>query len=477
MSSSYPPFGNASARPCQRCGMPLPPNEVYCGNCGQYNTPAQSNNAVAQSSSGMSWGAAPQATYSPHANGSQQWGQPPAQAGQSTPNSPFGGFPVPQQPFGAPGQAYQAYQPQQPSPGNNFYGAPPGQQPNTNNFYATPGQSGGFYGASAPPFHPQSGEFPPGNTNSYPPAGFAQPPSQPVTGGFFPGAANNYSPTGFAQPPSQPVTGGFAPGAMNGYQPAGFAQPPEKKRGPRPAIIIGIIVLLILIIGGSFGGYEYLKKHSTSTNAQVTPTIAPTPVPKGPPLFSDAFTNNKNGWDTVSQSGAYSVKIGNGALALEDDNNKLLWELVPGGRNFKDFFLTTDTVLSKGTQGDGYGIYIRGASNQNIDIATYYRFELYGDGTFAVFKGTVDTSGTSKSSLLVNYTTSSAILKQGQVNHIAISAKGSTISLVVNGQTLTTISDNSYTSGSIALFISNLPNTPPGAQATFSNLVIYPPQS
>jgi len=37
MSSMYPPYDDASARRCQRCGRPLAPNEVYCGTCGEYN--------------------------------------------------------------------------------------------------------------------------------------------------------------------------------------------------------------------------------------------------------------------------------------------------------------------------------------------------------------------------------------------------------------------------------------------------------
>ena len=120
--------------------------------------------------------------------------------------------------------------------------------------------------------------------------------------------------------------------------------------------------------------------------------------------------------------------------------------------------------------------YIRGASNQNLDIATYYRFELYGDGTFAIFKGTVDGTGTSTSTSLVKNSPSPAIQKQGKVNHIAISAKGPTMSLIVNGQTLKIVTDNTYASGSIAFFVSNLPAAPSGAQATFSNFIIYPPQ-
>jgi hypothetical protein len=264
---------------------------------------------------------------------------------------------------------------------------------------------------------------------------------------------------------------------MGGHQLGNFVQPPQRKSGPRATLIIGMVILLVVIIGAGVLGYFSLIKSRGSATSQTTLTPTPTPVPKGKPLFNDPFTDNKNAWDTTSRTGQFSVKIGNGSLVLEDDNNKLLWELVPGGRIFKDFFLTTDVVLSKGTADNGYGIYIRSASNQNVEIATYYRFELYGDGTFAIYKGTVDANGTSKSNFLVNYTASSAILKGGQVNHIAIGAKGSSMTFIVNGQTLKTIFDNSYTSGSVAMFVSNLPNTTPGAQATFSNFVIYPPQS
>src|SRR6266566_7108275 len=124
MSSSYPSFGNAPARPCQRCGRPLPPNEVYCGNCGQYNA-IQLNNSVAQPSSGPSWGVAPpQTSSSSDQNEGFQWGQPPVQAPQ---NNPISGYSVPQQPFGPSSQ-----------PGN-LYGTS-AQQSNTDNFYEAPGQ-------------------------------------------------------------------------------------------------------------------------------------------------------------------------------------------------------------------------------------------------------------------------------------------------------------------------------------------------
>lgn len=251
--------------------------------------------------------------------------------------------------------------------------------------------------------------------------------------------------------------------------------PPERKGGPKVGLIITVILLLILVVGGGIGGYYYVK-HSNTPAAQSTPTTAPTPTPTGNALFSDTFANNNKGWDLTTKAGEFSVKVGGGSMALEDDNNKLLWELIPGGKTFSDFYVTVDATLSKGTQSNGYGIYIRGSSNQTIDIATYYRFEIYGDGSFAIFKGTVDSTGVSNSSVLVNYTNASVIQKQGHVNHIAINAKGSTLTFYVNGQVVKIVTDNTYNTGSIALFVSNLPHTTAGAQATFANLAIYPPQ-
>lgn len=375
MSSIYPPYGSAPTQLCQRCGRPLPPNEVYCSNCGLVNTPSQPNNAPTQSPSGISWGSTPPGTDQP---GGQPWRQSLAQ----------------------------------PSP--------------------------------------------PPSASGFQTSGYAQPP-----------AMDGYQQPGFANPP-----------AMNGYQSGGFApQAEERSRRPKIGMILTIVVILLVAVGGSIGGFTYLKKHSASTTTQVSPTVAPTPIPQGKPLFSDPFQNNNAGWDLTSKPGEFSIKISNGSMVLEDDNNKLFSELIPGGRNFNDFFFTVDAALSKGTQSNGYGIYFRGASNQLFDIATYYRFELYGDGTFAIYKGSVDGTGTSTSTFLVNYSQSPALQKQGNVNHIGISAKGPTMTFVVNGQTLKIVTDNTYSSGSIALFVSNLPHTTPGAQATFSNLVIYPPRS
>ena len=380
MSSMYP-----STRLCERCGRPLTPNEVYCGTCGQYNSPPPAGGPAAGTPPpGIAWGGpSPQTNYGGGQSAEQQWGQNPS---STVPNNPFGG-------------------------------------------------------------------------------GFVQQP-------MYPGSSYAPPPSPYFAPPPGPATG-FQQDIMNGYKPAGYSQPP-RKGGPSIGFIVAIVILLLVLVGGGFFGYRYITDHNNKV-ITITPTAAPSPTPSKPPLFSDSFQDNKNGWDLTSIAGKFSVKVGGGSIVLEDDDNRLLYELLPGGKTYGNFHLNVDSQLSKGDPNNGYGIYIRGSSNQNSYLATYYRFELYGDGTYAVFKGSIDANGNSQSSKLVDYTSNAAIQKVGNINHITLIANGPSVSFIVNGQTLITVTDNSYTSGSAALFVSNLPApTPPVAQATFNNLVVYP---
>ncbi|MDQ2906167.1 MAG: DUF1080 domain-containing protein [Chloroflexota bacterium] len=279
---------------------------------------------------------------------------------------------------------------------------------------------------------------------------------------------------GFQQPQQFQQPSGFQSGV---YPPSndGFGLPPTRKRGPGIGLIVGIVLLVVVLLGAGTGSYLYLNRSSTGNTPAATPvTTAPTAIPVGPLLFKDSFMDNQNHWDTTSAQGKYSVKLGNGSLVLEDDENTLFPELLPN-KTFDNFTLTVDASLSKGDPNSGYGIYTRMALNQNTGLpTTYYRFELYGDGTYGIFKGALDATGAIQSSKII-YGRHPAIQKQGSVNHITVVAKGTTMSLVVNGQTLYTFSDTSYRSGVTALFVSNVPQTPPGAQATFANLAIYQP--
>jgi hypothetical protein len=211
-----------------------------------------------------------------------------------------------------------------------------------------------------------------------------------------------------------------------------------------------------------------------TTKPAITHTISYS-TPKVAPLFADNFIAD-SGWNLQSVRGNYAVIINNNTLTMEVDKNKLLWELMPGQASYGDFMLTVDAVLSRGDQNNGYGVYIRGASNPGSDLASYYRFELYGDGSYAIFKGTVGQGGKSIETKIVNYTLDPAIQKQGKTNRIIIIAKGPSMSFIVNDHLLKTFSDDSYARGSVALFASNLPEANPGMQVQFSKFALYPVQ-
>lgn len=426
MSSMYPSYGGVPTKQCPRCGVSLAVNETRCANCGYYMAPvsAQGNGSAQQ---GVPWnGGAPTMSNQQNQTNNQQWQQFPVANGYAQSSAPSTGF-----------NGQQQYM-RQSNPSNYQFPAIP----------ATPTGNGNYLGSHTPPV----------NTDRYYGVSSSQ---QPSSQAFSSSPTNN------------PQTG-----SINAAPFTASYLPKPRKRGPDMKIIIGTTALLVVLIIGGVIGYTLLKapKQQASTGSGST-TTAPIPTPQGTPLFKDTFKDNAQQWNLLSEQGKFSAAIANNSLVLEDDNNQLLWVAVPGGKTFSDFNLYVDATLSKGEQNNGYGIYIRGAIGANNDFSTYYRFEFYGDGTFAVFKGGVDGAGNATSSRIVDYMQSPVIQKQGTVNHIEIAAKGSAMILFVNGKIVKTITDGSYAGGAVALFVSNLKGSRPVAQATFANFAIYPPQA
>lgn len=284
----------------------------------------------------------------------------------------------------------------------------------------------------------------------------------------MPGQGTDFSNNGYDMAPQQNANYFYPSTSYDMYA----RSSPQEKRNSGVGFVVGVGLLIILLVGGGLAGYYYFIMHHAQNSTSRNSTSSAVVTPTAPPLFSDTFTSNNMGWDLTSYPGKFSVKVGGGSLVLEDDQNKLLWEIVPN-KNYSDFRLDVNAKLTSGDPNNGYGVFIR-ASDQGGGLGTYYRFELYGDGTFAIFKGSLDASGTPQSAIVQGYVVNPAIAKIGQVNHITIVSKGPNMTLIVNGQKIYTYTDDNYKGGSIALFVSNLPKLTPGAQATFTKLAIYP---
>jgi len=415
MASMYPNAGGAAARPCMRCGTMIVFNQSQCPQCGMYNPlPLQ-----------------------------PQFGQHnamPGGNGQIPPSSPMGaGWPRATGQLGGAGWSQPANQP--PS------------QPLQQNIFAPQQQ-----GVRA------TGQL----NNSFAP--FQQATNQAPLGTLFPSPQPNMT-----TPPQINVPGlaqrGWAQQARPGYAPStneDEGEPDRNSKRPSIWVLLVIFTLLFILIGGSiYVGTSILGSHSSTASG---PSLTPIVTPTGTPLFGETFKNNDAGWDLSQPSGA-KITLSGGKLVLESDNHELFPELLPQ-KTFSDFRLDVDAGLTEGNQANGYGVYIRASSTQDSPLGIYYRFEIYGNGYFGVYKGTQDANGNTQSTT-IKTGANAMIYAQPQMNHLTVIAKGTQIVFQMNNATVYTLVDNSYKNGSVALFVSNVSNVTGGAQATFENLAIF----
>src|SRR5262249_36836347 len=148
--------------------------------------------------------------------------------------------------------------------------------------------------------------------------------------------------------------------------------------------VVSLVIILLVLIGASAAGYTVLISQQVAKHTTSAPPGYP--IPKGAPLFAETFMNNSKQWNMQSMPGRYLVSIKKGNLILEDDDNKLFPILLPSSKSFDNFKLIIDTLLSKGDRQNGYGLCIRGTTDSDGNLTAYYRIELYGNSTYAIFK-------------------------------------------------------------------------------------------
>ena len=236
-------------------------------------------------------------------------------------------------------------------------------------------------------------------------------------------------------------------------------------------ILLYSIVLLIIILGGIFLSRSLInKKTYTSPSLQKTstPTQLPTVLGTIQPLFSDDFVDNSKGWSVVNEAG-YTRSLQTGALMLSNTTHNVLVESVPTRTAFTNFSLSTTFTFVQGDRNDSAGLYLRGDSNLDHD----YRIDIFGNNNYAISKEALNKNNNLEQTYL-EYPSHTTLLKPlGQKNILAVSMQGPTIVVQINGETICSLTDLSYTHGQVALFVSN-GQTSNGVTAEFHNLVIYP---
>jgi len=245
----------------------------------------------------------------------------------------------------------------------------------------------------------------------------------------------------------------------------------------RAFMILLISLLLFSIIGGG-GLIVYMNNihtstlqiqattvahHLLTTQAQATVTSSPQytygRVTRTAPTLSDPLDNQHGSWNTGEVSGgsscmftgnAYHVYVSPGVGGLPCMNTE---------SNYANFLFQIQMTVIKGTGG---GIIFR-ADQQGTSY--YYNFYLTTRGLYSLYVLKESGSGTM---LAFGHT----ITGQGSLYLLAIMAQGHKIAMFVNKRYITSIDDDSSSSGAIG-FVGDKSSMQDSLDIAFSNAQVW----
>lgn len=165
----------------------------------------------------------------------------------------------------------------------------------------------------------------------------------------------------------------------------------------------------------------------------------------GTPALNDPLRDNSKGsnWDVGSAQGGV-CQFTNGSYQVSMSQPNMFYRCTARATHFIDFAYQVQVTLVKGDQA---GIIFR----FDEITATFYTFYISSEGTYAL--NTDNKQGFI--SQLANGSSSAIKTGPNQSNLVAVLARGSQISLYVNGQYLASVQDSTYKSGAIGVIAEN----------------------
>jgi DnaJ-like protein len=270
------------------------------------------------------------------------------------------------------------------------------------------------------------------------------------------------------------------------------AQPPRPKRSGLVTFLVILIVLVLLVGGGSVYYIGYYQPNQVQSAANATAQVQATGTAQVAQATARvAATSTAQAQATVQAHQALYTQATNGTPALNDalgSQSGSQWEeftstvngtcgfsggsyhaIMPKATFFRPCFATAATFsnfalqVKMTIQGDEGGIIFR-ADEVNDK---FYLLSVSTDGTYNLYLY-VNNQGSQAQTLLSGH--SSSILPAGQSNEITLVAQGSQLSFYINKQYLNSLTDATYTTGTIGVFGES--RTQP-TDAAFSNIKIW----
>jgi hypothetical protein len=230
-------------------------------------------------------------------------------------------------------------------------------------------------------------------------------------------------------------------------------------------LIMGTVIMSGCTRPGSTSATPMATPTPTSVyvTVTVTPTSSPTPTIKTV-LFSDDLSQWRSEWQSEYDYSDVKTFYSGGSLHIRDIDPPTATMYHTLNKNFNDFILDVDAKTIDGTLVNWQGVYVRYQDEDN-----YYGLSISGDGYYAILKW----ENGNMVSLVGPTPIRSSYINTGigAINHIHVEANKNTLSLSVNGHHLSTVTDNSFKEGTVALKANSMrPN--PFTEVVYNNLVI-----
>jgi hypothetical protein len=183
-------------------------------------------------------------------------------------------------------------------------------------------------------------------------------------------------------------------------------------------------------------------------------------------LYQDDFASDQGNWLLESDLEATAAVLEGQLRVTIDSANLIAWaELAE--QEFSDFVLTVDASQIAGPDNNSYGVVFR-----KQDPSAYYRFDISGDGYYALTRRD-KADGGKWTWITSDWLRSDAINLGAATNQIEIVAEGSHFTISVNGEQVVEADDTAYRSGAIGLDAGSFNES--GVVIGFDNLLIREP--
>ncbi len=215
--------------------------------------------------------------------------------------------------------------------------------------------------------------------------------------------------------------------------------------------------------------------ENNAPQAPAQPTLVPSPTAEsakplssqttlpeqGEVLFEDDFSTSSRGWYTGEEDGNSIKNLGGIMEFTVIKEGWLIWTestVVSAA----DVVMEVDALLWDGAVTNNYGVMCR-----YTDANNFYSISIANDGYVEILKYVGG-----ESELLYGEMQLAAF--DANLNHLAASCIGETISLYVNGNFIVSVQDSSLTSGDIGMIVGTYDEPP--VTVRFDNFIAYTPR-